>query len=390
MNSVKNKLLFFFLIIFTCPLFSQPINQTWWFSLEQGKVKLRSGDYGSALLLFEDARRQRKAMYEQMERDLINLLSNFEVRRIGDSLDKVEQYSYDRFYTRASAALEELYYRVPKDSLENSAASALAALGGLKDYPEAEYWIGEIYRIEGELSLALAQYRKAYLLRSLSEDSGFGTQMQHKIASILLIRQEYNEMENVLLSIINDLDSLWTNAGKVNSGTTGTERVPFTQASAVFASKAMTQTLEKEGINRFMELYRYDNSLVEEAHRALGLFYAVSGRPSAQQHLMFTFLIQNTVIINEVMRRQFDFIFTDLLKLAQETNKYAVIKSYIDEVEYYKTAYYLADSLFRSGKLSAARDFWNFLASQPQSGEWHNRALRQLQNPKLEPVVYMP
>jgi len=388
MNSVKNKaIIIFFLIIFTSPLFSQPVNQTWWFSLEQGKVKFRIADYGSALLLFEDARRQRKAMYEQLERDFINLLSKGEVRRIGDSLDKVERYSYDRLYKGASVALEELYYRVPKDSLENSAAYALTALGGLKDYPEAEYWIGEVYRVEGELSLALAQYRKAYSLRSLSDDPGFGIQMRYKIASVLLIRQEYNEMEKVLLSIINDLDTLWVNASKSDSGHAN---IPYAQASASFASKAMIQTLEKEGINRFLELYRYENSPVEQAHRSLGFFYAVSGRPSAQQHLMFAYLIQNTVIINEVRRRKFDFTFTDLSKLSEEINKNAVLVSYIDEVEYYKTAYYLADSLFRSGKLSIARDFWNFLASLPQAGEWNNRALRQLRNQRLEPVVQMP
>jgi hypothetical protein len=54
----------------------------------------------------------------------------------------VERYSYDRHYTAAAAALEELYYRIPKTSLNNSALAALAALGRLKDYPEAEFWIG--------------------------------------------------------------------------------------------------------------------------------------------------------------------------------------------------------------------------------------------------------
>jgi hypothetical protein len=152
----------------------------------------------------------------------------------------------------------------------------------------------------------------------------------------------------------------------------------------------MTKTLETEGINRFLEMYRYDNNLVEQAQRLLGFYYAVSGRISAQQHLMFAFLIQNTTIINELRRRRFDFTFSNLSDLTEEINKNALLLSYIEEVEYYKTAYYLAASLYRNGKSAVARDLWNFLASQPQAGEWYGRSVGQLRRPHLEPVVEMP
>jgi tetratricopeptide (TPR) repeat protein len=392
MKKKKKYLILFFLISFSIPLFAQRGVQPWWLSLEQGKIKYRNGDYGAALLLFEDARRDRRAMYEQMERDFINLLSVNEVRRIGDSLERVERYSYDRYYTAASAALEELYYRIPKASFNNSANAALDAFGKLKDYPEAEYWIGEVYHTEGELSLALAQYRKAHEMRDVLEDSGFTTSLQYKIAGVLRTRQEYNEMEKVLLYIINDLDTLWSNARRLESGESASRNtpVPYAQASASFASQSMTRILENEGIARFMELYRYNNGKVEQAHRLLGFHYAVTGRPSAQQHLMFAFLIQNTVIIDEIKRKEFDFTFSDLSALTEHINKNALLLSYVEEVEYYKTAYYLGASLYRNGKTTVAREFWNFLSLQPQAGEWQNRAFMQLRNPHLEPVVEMP
>jgi hypothetical protein len=390
-RKVVFSILFVFLI---SPLFAQRITQPWWLSLEQGKQKFRNGDYGGALLSFEDARRDRRAVYEQMERDLINFLSINEVRRIGDSLEILESYSRDRYYTSVSAALDELYYRVPKQSLNNSAAAALQAIGKLKDYPEAEYWIGEVYRIEGELPLALAQYRKTYAMREHMEDPGFGITLQYKISSILRIRQEYNEMERVLFSIINDLDTLWTNARSAESGSANNGRnntsVPYAQASASFASQAMTRTLENEGFVRFLQFYRYNNGVVEQAHRDLGFYFAATGRPTAQQHLMFAFLIQNTIIIEEITRRQFDFIFTDLPALTVEINKNPLLLSYIEEVEYYKTAYYFSASLYRNGRTSAARYLWDFLASQPQAGEWYNRAVMQLRSPHLEPIVEMP
>jgi hypothetical protein len=391
----KSLLIFFFLTAFAVPLFAQPYTSPWWLALEQGKLKFRSGDYGGALMSFEDARRQRRAMYEQMERDFINFLSTREARRIGDSLEILERFSSDMRYTSVTAALNELFYRVPRMSLNNSANAALTAIGKLKDYPEAEYWIGEVYRIEGELPLALSQYRRAYAMRELLEDSGFGVTLQYKISDILRIRQEYNEMERVLLSVIGELDTLWVNAERqeippASSEARGTTPIPYAQSSASFARAAMTRTLENEGINRFLELYRYNNGIVEHAHRLLGFYYAVSGRPSAQQHLMFAFLIQNTIIIEEVRRRQFDFVFTDLLNLAEEINKNALLLSYIEEVEYFKTIYYLGASLYRNGRTTVARSFWSFLASQPQAGEWQARSVVQLRSPQLEPVVEMP
>ena len=352
-------------------------------------------------MLFEDAKRDRKNMYENMERDLIGLLSINEVRRIGDRLDYIEWYSSTRHYIAATAALEELYYRVPKSALNNSAALALETIGRLKEYPEAEYWIGEVYRYEGELSLALMQYWKAHeiFMRNKGlenfENTGFGTDLLYKIAKILLIRQEYQEMIRVLDSIINEHDTLWRNteaaALHTSAGGNPSAPVPYEMASASFASNAMTRILAASGFNRIMELYRYNNSMVEKAHRSLGLHYAATGRNlTAQRHLMFAFLIQNTIIIEEIMRRKFDFTYTDITALTPEINRNPLLSSYVQEVEYYKTAYYLAVSLFHENNLPAARNLWASLAAIPEAGEWQNRSSSQLRNPQGETLIIMP
>jgi tetratricopeptide (TPR) repeat protein len=365
--------------------------------MEQGKICFRSQDYGTALMLFEDARRARRAMYEQMERDFILLLSERDVRRIGDSLQIIELYARDKYFTAAVAAMEELFYRVPRESLDNSAKAALAAIGKLKDFPEAEYWIGEVYRVEGELFLALSQYRKAYELRDGFEDQGFGTVLQYKIAGILKTMQEYNEMERTSQSIITGYDTLWVNSGRAEntraeniSAGTPNAALPYDQSSASFMRTSMTRVLENEGIERFLLLYRYNNAVVEEAHRHLGYYYAVSGRPTAQHHMMFAFLIQNSIILEEVKRRQYDYVFTSLNELSEEIHKNPIILAYATEVEYYKTTYYLAASLFRNGRITVARSLWEFLASEPRAGEWYSRSASQLRNPRQEPLVEMP
>jgi tetratricopeptide (TPR) repeat protein len=371
--------IFFFIIIFS--LFSsliyaqRQVEQPWWYTLEQGKRAFRSASYGDALLNFEDARRQRRQMYTRLETEFITLLSLPEVRRLGDSLELVEGFIKDRNYGEAEEALRELYYRVPRSSLNNSAQAALTGLGRLKDYPEAEYWIGETYRSEGELGIAVNQYQKALAQRHLFENPGLELELLYKTAELRRARREYPEMEKTLLGILSDIpaggetprDSLWN------------------QDSGTFAKQAMTRTLERDGFSRFLTLYRYNNRDVEKAHRLLGFFFYSSGRhSSAPDHLMFAFLIQNSLIIEELIRNRFDFSFSSLDDLMEELKTRPNLLRYIEEVEYYKTAYYLAASLYAAGKAVPARELWTFLSRQAGAGEWAVRSTGQLERPYIE------
>jgi tetratricopeptide (TPR) repeat protein len=375
----KNRFFFLgFFVLNAAFVFAQiPPEKPYWFTLEQGKLFFRTGEYGDALLAFEDAREQRKTMYAKMEQHLITLLSIPEVRRLGDSLDLVETYIADQRQENAAAALRELYYQIPKASLEGSARTALERIGGLKNYPEAEYWIGEIYKAEGELGIALKQYQRAYAQRALLENSGFEQEILYKIIDIHRIRQEYPEMERWLLEILKQ-DTLWS------------------EDSGIFAKNALSRTIENDGITRFLTLYRYNNPSVEKAHRLLGLYYYASGRHSrAVEHLLYAFLIQNTVIIEEILRNQFDFTFTNLENLWNEIARRPVLTVYIEEVEYYKTLYYLGSALYGAGKSTPAREFWTFLSLGNGSGrfiagEWGVRAQVQLRSPSVDPAIEYP
>jgi tetratricopeptide (TPR) repeat protein len=292
------------------------------------------------------------------------------VRRLGDSLDLVEAYIRDRSQSDAGAALRELFYRVPRESLDNSARAALAALGRLKDYPEAEYWIGEVFRSEGEGGLALEQYQKALAQKSNLEAGDFELEILYKMAELYRLRENYNEMEETVNRILSSRDALW-------AGETG-----------IFTRRSMGEILGREdGAARFLTLYRYNNVQVERAHRMLGFFYYDSGRHSpgpALDHLMFAFLIQNTVILEELRRRQFDYAYTSLDDLAARALKLPLLREYIEESDYFKTVYYMASSLFGEGKTVPARQFWSFLAAQEKAGQWQARALKQLAHPEIE------
>ena len=374
------------LVLFVGSAFAQS-NSNWWYTFEQGKQMYRRGDFGNALIAFGDAKKQRRAMYERLERDFIDLLSIGEVRRLGDSLELVERYIMDYGHVGAMEALRELRYRYPNETFRNSASAALAALGTLKEYPEADHWIGEIYLMEGELNLAIGQYQKVNENRNLLANPDFAIEMLYKIAAIRKTRQEYNEMERVLLSILT-ADKMW--AGKNLEHDPVITRAVDHEGDS-FTKRSMISTLEGKGLNQFIIQYRYNSTEFESAHRQLGFYYYQSGRHAwAQEHLMFAFLIQNSVIIDELKRTRYNYTFETLNDLAAQMNWNSLLTDYADKKEYYKTAYYLAASLHATGKTARARDIWNFLAQQARAGEWQNRAVGQLRNPHVERPVEMP
>lgn len=374
MKAGKKPLIIFLLSLF--PFFGiYAQSRPYWYSLEQGKTFFREGHYGNALMAFEDARRSRMDEFTRMESDLILALSAPAARALGDSLDRVETYLAERGVNSAAEALKQLYYRYPKERLGGSVNAALEAVDRLKLYPEAEFWLGETYRAEGELGLALAQYRKAYDARANLETPDFDAEILYKIIEIHRLRKEYQEMEDRTLELLRvpGRDVLW--AGE----------------SGGFARAAMMRILENEGIGRFLTLYRYGNIQVERAHRDLGLFYyATSRHTQAAEHLMFAFLIQNTVLIEDTIRRRFDFTFTDLASLLAAVKGRSDLDAFLEEVEFDRTLYYLGAALFATGKPLPAHQIWTFLAARPEAGEWQGRARSQLQSPYIEKAVELP
>jgi tetratricopeptide (TPR) repeat protein len=380
MKNVRGAFSFALILVTALPGYAQkkmpvyPAEQPFWFVLEEGKKSFRAGDYGAALSRFENARAERRRRYTRMEQAFIALLSISEVRRFGDSLDSIEKYIAERSQVDAGAALDELFYRVGRDALHNSAKTALDFFARLKDYAEAEFWIGEIYRLEGENHIALAQYQKALAVYIDAEAQLSRIDLLYQIAAVQQSLQNYQQMEKTLTELLG-ADRLWS-----GSGTNDT-----------FARTAMMKTLENAGINGFLTMYRYNDAASEKAHRLLGEFYYKSGRYTlAESHLAFAVLEQNTVIIEEARRKNSEYRFTTLGDLMRETERRAEVKTYRREIEYFRSLYYLGAALYANGKTAPARSIWQFVSIAEDSGEWAGRSRTQLRAPFVEKAVYNP
>ena len=391
---VKKFLFVFILYIFSLTLTYAQEGTPWWFILEQGRRHYRNNSYGQALISFENARLARIDHFTRMEEDLIRFLSTPGARQYGDTLDFVEWYAAEIYESRVLAILEELYHYVPRSALDNSVNRVLEELDILKRYPEAEFWLGETFRMEGELVLAQVQYQRALRDQSLFQTPNFELEVLYRIAYVHRTRGEFTEMESRYREIIegndaegNPRDNLWMAGAHVGSQSLmRAAMLRILQSSG----SGITVNNELEGVNQFLNIYRHNNMATERAHRQLGLYLYSRGRyTAAMEHLMFAFLIQNTVIIEDIIRREFDFTFSSLEDLMQMAGTRRDLLDFMEETEYFRTIYYFSSALHANGRTLPAVQLWNFLAQSNISGEWGNRA-RRTGVPVIESVIVMP
>jgi tetratricopeptide (TPR) repeat protein len=348
-----------------------PVVQPYWYTLEEGKKAFREGDYGTALAKFESARNERKNVWDRHESNFISLLSLYEVRRLSDSLEDVEKYIKEGYQSGAEKALSELTYHIDKLKFNNSAKSALEYLGLMKEYPEAEFWIGEVYRLEGEKNIAISQYRKALDSNVETASTQWTNDVLYKIAEVCADVQNYTEMENALNTIIKN-ETLWTDSGS-------------------FARNAMRNTLRSGGIDKFLIMFRHGDTGTEKAHRLLGYYHYVSGRYDlAEPHFMFAALIQSSTLVSEAIRKRYNFEFTTLDNLMVEISRRKDLHKFIEDVAYYETLYYLGASLYATGYEGSARGIWSFVSKQKDGGRWASRSANQLKSPFIESAIIMP
>ena len=356
------------------PIDAQNVQEPYWLLLERGKQYYRSKEYGKALIAFEDAKRNKDEMYLRMQKDFIEFLSADEVRRLGDSISKISLYLKDKPNKRISDIIAEVQFNFSDSVIQDSAKKIISLFDIMRLYPEAEYWIGEVYHEEGEATIALQQYTRALSQQMIVEPNEFTTQIRYRIAEMYHILDNYPNYEKMLIEIVSK-DSLWNGDAR----------------SEAFIKTAMFKTLTQDGVNRFLVLYRHDNTQVEHAHRLLGFYYYATGRyDKAVEHLTYAFLIQNTILIKEYQIREYGYIFKDYAQLINGVARYSDLETYMQDVDYYKTNYYLAAALYATGQRTTAFYLWTILTKINRAGEWQIRSQLQIKKPYIEPVNERP
>ena len=262
-----------------------------WLSLERGKRLYNDKDFGSALMAFELAVITRREVFQSATQRLNHVMATPMVKSAGDSIRRIlgsfanedfiqrdyavmvaaSQGSLRRLLTtmlsqrisdshRAfiTVILQVLEYR-PESAIGDSAAQLVRQVELLSRYPEAEYWKGKVFMVEGELGLAEFQFRRADDWRESLENPDERSTILYSLLDLYEARGNIVAWEETIWILRAD-DQI--------------EQDPFLR-------DAMINTLRNPGFDRFMLLYRMEATGSLDANRRWAEFLLERGRPNA-------------------------------------------------------------------------------------------------------------
>ncbi|OHD28202.1 MAG: hypothetical protein A2Y38_14960 [Spirochaetes bacterium GWB1_59_5] len=344
-----------------------------WLSLERGKRAFGDKDFGEAIMQFDSAIAVRRGTFTTAAGRLDQALEAKAAVTAGDSLRAVLaafaaedflQRDYDRLAagraTTSKPFLEALRrerisdshrafidvlllvleYR-PMEAMNDSISTLRNRVRLLITYPEAEYWKGRVFFIEGELSLAELQYKRAYsMIPSLEIPDELYT-ILYAMAELYDAHSDFVAWENVMTSIVENND----------------------KTIDAFLREAMMATLLDDGFNRFMTLYRINPSYSLEANAALASFYLERGRAPAVMHAAIAVNMTLTRAIAMMELKDRNYTWNGLEEFLRSAAQRKDISAHLREAGLPRLLLTLADSVYIAGGRSAATMIWKSVQS---------------------------
>ena len=129
--------------------------------LEEAVEAFDNLEYGVALKYALEAKEARKNKVSWEIYTLENSLKPAEVKYAGDGISTIITVLKDREDYDAIEIFNRYYKIKGSDFFENSAKKLLAYIKTQKEFPEADYLIGNIYKLEGEYDFAKKYYSAA-------------------------------------------------------------------------------------------------------------------------------------------------------------------------------------------------------------------------------------
>lgn len=339
-----------------------------WLSLERGKRAFTAKDFGAALVHFDEAIALRRESYANALVRLEQALETKAAKSGGDSIRAVLaafavedfiQRDYDRLSAGRPSTSKPLLEAIrkerisdshrafidvlllvieyrPLDGLDDSIAALRKSAQLLSDYPEAEYWKGRVFFVEGELALAEIQYKRAYDMAPSLEIPEKRYTILYSMADLYAARSDFVAWENVMRAVVDGNDAVID---------------PYLR-------EAMMNTLVNAGFNRFMTLYRIEPSYSLDANSALASYYLERGRAAAALHAAVSVSMTMTRAISLLKAKDGDYAWNGLDDFMKRAGASGEISDFLVDAGWTRQLLTLADALYIEGARETARYLW--------------------------------
>lgn len=357
------------------PLFSQtslvvrkPTGDDYWYILKEAQDAYDFGDYGNSIALAEKAKAKRKDQIKWEQYTLDQSQRLVQIRNAGDELKNVTKAMADAKQKNALAIVNSYLETYGKERFRGSFSALLKFINQNNSYPEADYLIGRVYKIEGEASLATVYLKRAYEASDLLSVPAVRYDILYDLADLSEHNDDY---EKYLMDVLAD-DTMFTKTTFMNS------------MEKVIAGK------DKASVERFFMLYRNESSYSLEALRKLASYYEELANKAQDQATARTYMSKSlkctalgTIVavtrIQETLEdRQTEYKYTTLSDLMKTASIYPDIVNWGNEKVVWEMFYNLADTAQRMGYSMFSYELFTILSKSIPEPYWADRAALRL------------
>ena len=204
------KLILFAVLLLSFSLFAQvvpkkPVSSEFsWRILQDAQFAYDKGEFSKAMNLANKAKANRVAESDYEVYILDVALSPLAVRRAGENFDSVLEVLKERDQTEAISIINRYLSLYGEKFFQYSVHKMEDWVEAKRVYPEADFLIGKIYRLEGEYKTAIDFYEKAHLESSFLDIPDQIFDILYEMADLMLHQHENEKYKQALLLILDN------------------------------------------------------------------------------------------------------------------------------------------------------------------------------------------
>ena len=324
-------------------------------TLNSAQIAFENQNNGEALKLAEEAKQIRK----ERNRYEISLLENSfkpaEVNYAGDSLADTLKVLADRQDYDAIEIIDWYSKIVRNFDFNDSKNKFMDYLRGISEYPEADYLIASIYKLEGEYEFAVRYYNQCLINSDVLDNFYDIYDILYDLADISYTLKNYEQYEKDLLLIL-------------------AQDKTFKDKILINAMKNTISSNKKNCLEKFFQLYRNENANTLKAYYKISEFYRKFDINKALDTSMICVITAFTKINSVIQKRNPEYSYKNIQDFFQELQLYPDIIEWGIENDVWRCFYNLADDAYSVHYNTFAIQLFNVVKNYSPEPYWSEKS----------------
>ncbi len=328
--------------------------------IENAQIAFDEQNYGDALSIAEKAKIERKQKIEYEILTLENAFKPAEVKRQGDSLERIEKILKERQSEDALEIINRNFTKYGKERFNDSKNELLSFLRKNIAFPEADFLIGKIYSLEGEYEIAYNYLFNAYENSENLDIKDEKYSILYELANVSKLLGKDEKYEEFLLLILSQSSD-------------------FKNESLEKSMKRTVESSKSDCLEKFFSLYRCTNYSLLKAYFDLTDFYKERNEKEKALHTsQLGVITAYSKIVDILKKRNADFEVSGLDSVLKEATLYSDIVLWGTENNVWEGFYNLADLSYQNNDLIFCIQLFNILKDYEPEDYWKNKAFVRL------------